>query len=371
MQIKDKDRGVRTLVHLYTPIRLNIHQMEDVTITEKIDCTGKNTGNIVWFESVRRSIKYDSIGRNIPMDRDIKNIVIPMANHIQPPDHTLAGLYNRLKPYLGKCRLTMIGLGAQLKGELNTPKKLVASLTPQFKNILKELSLYTKSIGIRGGVTAECLELMGIRNYQIIGCPSFYIGSNIVLNTEKLTDKFCVSWGSSDYSREQFVREFFRKNAKQGDALLLQTMSDFPRTLFENACLEERHIRSCYPDIDVVPQDIEDYIRSRGHIFFDWDEWQEFLKREQFTMSVGCRFHGNMMSYLSGIPALWIVHDSRTYELCEALVLPYVTLEQAANFKKRSEFAEFCVYNDRFYKNRDRMNQLYSDFLRENGIEQI
>ena len=348
--------------------------MEDATITEKIKCTGNNTGNIVWFEAVRRSIKHDLIGKKIPMDCGVKNIVIPMANHVQPSDRTLFGLYHNLEPHFGKCRLTMIGLGAQLKGELNTPKKLVASLSSQFKSILKELSLHTESIGIRGSVTAECLELIGIRNYRIIGCPSFYTELNTEYNAKKSPDKFCVNWsggGEQKSSKEQFVREFFRNNAVQGDMLLLQTMSDFPRTLYEGAHLEERHIRSYYPDITVSPQDIEDYIRTRGHIFFDWDEWQNFMRKGQFTMSVGCRFHGNMMSYLSGIPALWIVHDSRTYELCEVLALPYIKLEQAAQIKERSEYAEYCVYNDKFYKNRDKMNQIYIEFLRENGVEQI
>ena len=30
------------------------------------------------------------------------------------------------------------------------------------------------SLGVRGEFTAECLEVMGIKNYRIIGCPSFY-----------------------------------------------------------------------------------------------------------------------------------------------------------------------------------------------------
>lgn len=359
------------MVYLYTPIELNINQMENVTITDKVRCTGHNTGNIVWFEAVRRSISYHLMGRKIPADCGIDNIVIPMANHIQPSDHTLEGLYHNLKPHIGKCRLTMIGLGAQLKGELNTPKKLVASLSSQVKHILKELSLHTESIGIRGSITAECLELIGIRNYRIIGCPSFYTEFHIEYNAKKSPDKFCVNWsgGGQKSSKEQFVREFFRNNAMQGDILLLQTMSDFPRTLYEGVHLEERHIRSCYPDIAVSPQEIEDYIRMRGHIFFDWNEWQDFLRKEQFTMSVGCRFHGNMMSYLSGIPALWIVHDSRTYELCEALALPHIKLDQAAQIRERSEWVEHCLYNDKFYKNRDKLHQIYSGFLMENQIE--
>lgn len=184
-------------------------------------------------------------------------------------------------------------------------------------------------------------------------------------------DKLCVSWGSSDFHKEQFIRELFRCSAKEGDILLLQALDDFPRTLFEDAKLMKRHIESRYPDISVNPEEIESYIKVYGHMFFDWDEWHNFLKKEQFTLSVGCRFHGNMMSYLADIPTLWIVHDSRTYELCEAMALPYIKIERASKLKKCEQFKEYCVYDENFYRNRKKMYQIYEDFLIENGVERV
>lgn len=184
-------------------------------------------------------------------------------------------------------------------------------------------------------------------------------------------DKLCVSWGSSNFLKEQYIRELFRCNAKNGDILLLQALDDFPKTLYEDSKLLTRHIESRYPDISVSPEEIEAYIKEYGHMFFDWDVWQEFLKKEQFTLSVGCRFHGNMMSYLAGIPTLWIVHDSRTYELCETMKLPYVNIEKATTFKECERFAENCIYNEKFYENRRKMCQIYNDFLMENGLERV
>ena len=360
------------MTYIFSMIAENVNQKETLSVSDKIWRAGGNTGNIVWFESVRRSIKYDYIGTCSDCNSEIMNIVIPMANQIHVMDTSLESLSTQLSAYNGgRYRVTMIGLGAQLTTELNTPKKLVAELSCKQKNALKELASRTESIGIRGSITAECLELMGIKNYRIIGCPSFYVndGGDRGNGKKAAADKLCVSWGSVDYKKEQFVREFFRHNAKNGDILLLQAMDDFPRTLYESAKLEDRHIRRCYPDMNISPSEIESYIKTCGHMFFDWDTWQDFLKKEQFTLSIGCRFHGNMMSYLAGIPALWIVHDSRTRELCETMALPCMELEQAAKIKERAQFAEYCVYGEKFYRNRDKMNQIYRVFLEENGIE--
>lgn len=360
------------MTYLFAPMMVELSPNRNIGIVKKIRQLGGNTGNLIWFESIKRNIKYDFIGQRLSPDMGISNIVFPMANQINVQDKSLEFYSLQTKDYHG--RVTMIGLGAQLTKELSTPKKLVAALPQEQKNALKELSSRTEIMGIRGSITAECLELMGIRNYRIIGCPSFYMkcdeGGDIF---KASADKLCVSWGSVDYAKEQYVREFFRRNSSTGggDILLLQAMDDFPRTLYEGANLLDRHIKSRYPDIDVSPQEIEFYIKTQGHMFFDWDTWQDFLKKEQFTLSVGCRFHGNMMSFLSGIPTLWIVHDSRTYELCEAMALPCITLEQAAKMESREQFAECCVYGEKFYENRENMQQTYEAFLRENGIERI
>lgn len=362
------------MTHIFSTIAVNINQNETMNVSDKVWRAGGNTGNIVWFESIRRSIKYESMGVYPDSNVEITNIVIPMANQIHVADHSLEAWIKCLEAYnYKKCRITMIGLGAQMTTELDTPKKLVSGLSYEQKNALKKLASRAESIGIRGSITAECLELMGIKNYRIIGCPSFYVddGRDRGNDRKAKADKLCVSWGSVDHKKEQFVREFFRRNVKESDALILQAMDDFPRTLYEGARLEERHMKRCYPDMVVSSSEIESYIKMHGKMFFDWDTWQDFLKKEQFTLSVGCRFHGNMMSYLAGIPALWIVHDSRTRELCEAMALPCLELEQAVKMKERAQFAECCVYDEEFYRNKDKMHQTYKAFLKENEIEYV
>lgn len=238
------------MTYLFAPIAVDFNQNENSNIAGKIKLLGGNSGNLVWFESVRKTIKYDFMGQQLSDDMKTSNIVFPMANQINVRDSVLEFYALHTKNYDG--RITMIGLGAQLTKELNTPKKLVAALPQKRKHALKELSSRTETIGVRGSITAECLDLMGITNYRVIGCPSFYMKCDTKAYSKKASaDKLCVSWGSVDYVREQYVREFFRRSIPRGgeDILLLQAMDDFPRVLYEDAPLLERHIKSRYPDI--------------------------------------------------------------------------------------------------------------------------
>lgn len=113
---------------------------------------------------------------------------------------------------------------------------------------------------------------------------------------------------------------------------------------------------------------LKSYMMRHAHMFFDLDEWKKYLKDNGFSFSFGMRFHGNMIAYLCGIPALWITHDSRTRELTATLKLPHIDLEEYKNTKYKEELLERCDYTET-YKNYDRMINEYIAFLEENGIK--
>jgi polysaccharide pyruvyl transferase WcaK-like protein len=41
------------------------------------------------------------------------------------------------------------------------------------------------------------------------------------------------------------------------------------------------------------------------------------------SLSVGTRFHGNMLAMQAGTPAVVFPHDTRTLEMCETMGIPY------------------------------------------------
>lgn len=351
---------------LYYPLDENISKND--SLENRMYKCGANTGNIVWANAVKKYILFDELWKSEKKYRE-DNIVIPMANDLNPYNSTLEVYSNRFIKSNSAIRITILGLGTQLSEEFDTPKKLVNALPQERINALQSLSEHAKSLGIRGWITAECLDLLGIHNYRVIGCPSFYIYGDNPPQFEKTVsaERVCISWGG-DWKKEQYLKELFRKNKKHGDALIMQSMEDLPKSLFEDEPILERHINKRYPDLEVNPRELFQYIKEIGHMFFDEKSWENFLLDGKFTMAVGCRFHGNMKAWQMGIPTLWITHDSRTRELCEVMKLPSISIEKSADFVTREEFAQDCIYNAEFYENYHECYRQYKSFLTENDI---
>ncbi len=86
-------------------------------------------------------------------------------------------------------------------------------------------------------------------------------------------------------------------------------------------------------------------------------------------LSLGSRLHGNLVALLNGVPALTIVHDSRTLEMCTLTGAPFINILEhdtltADNIMGLVSELDFGVY----VKN---MKSLYSKmlgFLLDHGL---
>ena len=351
---------------LYYPLCEDI--LENDSLKVKLYKCGLNTGNIIWAKAVKNNIIYKELWR-YDNKYSSDNVIIPMANDLNPFNSIIEMYRDKILKTGNAERITVLGLGAQLSEELNTPQKMIKMLPDERVKALRDFSEHTKYLGIRGWITAECLDLLGIHNYKVIGCPSFYTHCNNPPKFERAkAERVCISWGG-DWKKEQYIKELFRKDKRQGDALIMQSMEDMPKALFEDEPILERHIKNRYPDLKVDPLELFQYIKDTAHMFFDEKSWEEFLLHGKFQLAIGCRFHGNMKAWLMGIPALWIVHDSRTKELCEVMKLPHISIEKAAQVTDREEFTYYCNYNMEFYKNYQELYCRYVDFLNTNDIK--
>lgn len=149
--------------------------------------------------------------------------------------------------------------------------------------------------------------------------------------------------------------------------IVLQTMADMPYILWENRAVEQRHINQRFPGLGRAPEDVRKYIKSRGKMFFAYEEWSTFLNEQDLTFSFGSRFHGNMASFINGIPTLWVTHDWRTKELVEVTHVPALSI---SDLKGRSfeELAECCLYDQNFWEHYAYMTKNYIRMLEECGI---
>jgi hypothetical protein len=102
--------------------------------------------------------------------------------------------------------------------------------------------------------------------------------------------------------------------------------------------------------------------------FFMLDEWMATLK--SFSLSTGMRFHGNMLTLQSGVPAVCFTIDSRTEELCQSCMVPSITTLELSSVTKEILWQMFF---DRFNPivfdaNRSMMARKLMSFLLANDL---
>ncbi|WP_240781951.1 polysaccharide pyruvyl transferase family protein [Escherichia sp. E3356] len=110
------------------------------------------------------------------------------------------------------------------------------------------------------------------------------------------------------------------------------------------------------------------YIKTKYRLFRNTKTWYEF-NRECVDYTFGTRFHVNMASVLSGVPALWLTHDARTLELTEFFNLPSIDLD-AINSMSLSQIKSYISY-DKFFKNINKLFNNFNEYLEVNGLPKI
>jgi hypothetical protein len=338
------------------------------SLGEKVQYTGNNTGNILFVEGMKEQLNFSREVWVRPSD--LKGLdgnvsmVMPSSNFII---HGGDDFINLCVNFLEKTTFpfTMAGLGAQLTKELDTPKKLVDRLSLNKKKFFKMASERAVSLGIRGEFTAQCLEEMGIHNYRIIGCPSFYkyLDCKFPKLNDPTTKKVLMSVTTGSKMEGKILELGMSANAKW----IMQMMNELPEMAFEGKLEKDSVIQKRFPGILLTPEEVQSYMRSHAAIFFRIADWNTFIREEGFTFAFGSRFHGNMCALRNGVPTLWIVHDSRTQELVNTLSLPHIDFAQLEKIEHAEDLLEFCDY-DHFYQNYTLLCIQYVKFLQENHI---
>lgn len=336
-------------------------------IADKIADTGNNTGNLLFAEGIKEQISYEKeiwiLGEGVSgLKKPVA--IMPSANFII---HGSDNFIKNCTEFLlnNDCPITLAGLGAQSTPELNTPSKLVSILTPSKKRYFKMVSERAVSLGIRGEFTAECLELMGIHNYRIIGCPSFYKHLNGIY--PRLTKPSLKKTQLTVTTGNEYESRLLEMGMRIHSIWLMQMLTEMPKSAFENETISPVWVERRFPGLQVSLEEYSYYLKNYTRIFFSLEEWNHYYEEEGITFSYGSRFHGNMASIRNGVPALWIVHDSRTTELTRTLYVPHITMQQFSKIKYPEELLEFCDYKD-MYSHYNELCRNYVTFLEENHI---
>ena len=337
--------------------------------------SGRNFGNILIGNAVRtvlapnRLVSREEVPTPEHANERCSHIVIPAANFLWKDFD-----FGYMADYIEKTVLpvTIIGVGAQTNDR--TTSSPIHPNTLWLMKIVAERSAY---VGVRGFYTAEVLAANGIHNVQVIGCPSLYTNRvpTIRIDASRLQqiDKLAVN-----FSRRVNGHSFHLDRMKDLENRLMELALQSDSTFIAQDELEEIEMAetgaACPAAVsryfDSVPVDkVSDFFRNRTRYFYDVDAWSTFMRTQ--SASIGTRFHGNLIALINGVPALMIVHDSRTMEMCTLIGIPSVHIGHvpvgsmdARQLRERLESASF----DAFEKAYAVLYKRFARFLRANGL---
>lgn len=340
-----------------------------LSCSEKVDVLGKNTGNCLFIESVVQELGLENCTFFFELtdrskefvEEHFSAMVIPCSNFISPARSGALDFFASLAEKYD-LPVILIGIGNQLTAEEKPHPSVIESL----KNFAERCT----SIGVRGEMTADILGKYGIKNVDVIGCPSVFSSLDpnfrVIKNNEPDWKKPLAF--NTELNRDGI--DFLLKMRRFSPAVrfYMQNETNFwyePHPIHHLAApvLSLKNIQERHPNITLQQfREMRAFISRTRLMFFNSADWQQSLR--ECVMSLGMRFHGNMMALLAGIPAVWVTHDNRTRELINFLRLPTFMMSGDIDVRKIYDEADYSEFNAAYpalYRN-------YRDFLSKNGI---
>tara|TARA_R110001583_G_scaffold52359_4_gene162688 strand:+ start:4000 stop:5082 length:1083 start_codon:yes stop_codon:yes gene_type:complete len=262
--------------------------------------------------------------------------------------------------------ITPIGLGAQALSTSDTIK--INTGTERWLKIVSEKSV---SIGVRGEFTADVLSNLGIKNVDVIGCPSAFMSldSNFSIDTKLKLDDTSVSQsrilvhGAPRQNQMYYIDFLFDTFGEYDAKFLVQSESKLLKLQAGEIGIDE--FKDNYMNMKNRSIPSRQNLVDNAVYFEDVDVWKEYLKTVDFC--IGGRFHGNMLAAQMKVPALWIVHDTRTMEFTDLYSFPSVHMDELVKLSKSKILDKFTY--EGFNKKYKALYNNYSEFLLKNNIK--
>jgi len=346
---------------------------------DRLGYLGANTGNLLIGQSLyaQLDVTYHDGGiRHDPrwIDENFDLLAIPSANFLFR-GFDMSYLANVIEQTSLPC--LVVGLGAQAPND----SSLDLNLQPGTLRFLKVIGERSVEIGVRGQFTAEAISRLGVKNIRITGCPSLYRSCRSSIKINKLNDidrplKIAIN-GSRDIvlhagSVEIAVtvqRQLLELAIRHGYPYVLQSEKPEIAIYYSRDPLnaeQEQQISAIRTRLRLATSvsDYVSFVRNQCKVFFDLDSWDRFIRT--VDLSIGSRFHGNLIALTNGVPAIFLTHDSRTEELAALIEAPRYRNGQLSQINAESLYheADYSAFERRYaslYRN-------YKEFLDRNRV---
>lgn len=338
-------------------------------VEEKLRVVVRNTGNMFFEYALAKHIRSDVVinesSQLEKLDIGPFRLVMSMSNFLSP--HTDLGWLAAKLESSDAENIIMVGAGAQAQAyyeNINIPEGT--------RRLIRLISERSHSIGVRGVYTAELLGQMGITNVEVIGCPSVFAHCTPdfqIVSKPEYPVRCAFHATPVGYFRDK-ISALVAHGVTHCDAYVAQSEDLLlPGQLSTDSTPEASpFFFHYYNNGQYSPEYLKGWFEKNVRWFFDVDQWVEFLSGFHFVY--GTRFHGNVAALLGGTPALNIVLDTRTRELCEYLNLPHIHLhamDRNPSLGKLYDLADFSLFNATFSRKYD----IYREFLKKNNLDVV
>ncbi|UTW56143.1 polysaccharide pyruvyl transferase family protein [Kordiimonas sp. SCSIO 12610] len=259
----------------------------------------------------------------------------------------------------------ILGIGAQAADRTST-----VNASSSIKKLLHIAAERSHAIGVRGEYTASVVESFGIKNIEVMGCPSMYMNINsdhkVTVPAARDIKQAAIFTKRDDLGYEAH-KKLVQLQAKQVRHALDNGFNYIIQTNYAEAWLafhgevKDSHIKNISAAFRYKTDEIEAFtekLMTHLRIFFHYRKWKDYLKGVDFTY--GARFHGNMMSVMNNVPGVCVCHDSRTLELCEFMDLPHINIADYDpddfSFEAIVDTADYSEFNKNYKAKCDRFD---------------
>lgn len=359
-----------------------LHSSPFLSTEEICQQLGTNMGNLAFVYAIkhqliglaeRENLSWSSTPEQIRNAGDL--CVIPCANQFGR-HHDMGQLARRIEHI--STPFVAIGLGAQSGLDLRIPE-VPDGTVEWLHRIAERAPSRLSNVAVRGEFSRRVLEEYGFPNARVTGCPSLFLNPSTTLGrlvsdrTVDVPQHVAVAAGHPGWQHLHRIEQSLARivTATNGAYVCQSPLESVRMGRGEIEDLSAAEADRCrrYIDRELSTNAFKAWARNHAIAFFGVPAWIEFLRRFDFV--VGTRIHGTVLGLQAGVPALCIVFDSRTLELCQTMGIPHISVRDYADglelkdlsrlFRDQFDAAEFDT-NRRF------LARSYCEFLEGNGL---
>lgn len=295
------------------------------TVKQEYSGISPNWANRLWLQGIYSEIytqenQYDFLSDDMSCDYINGNydlIILPMAN-IFWAGHTQA--LERLATIFEQIHIPTFVIACGVQADSYDDLEMISErLREPSSRFITAIYNTGGEFALRGYFTKEFFDKLGFHSAIVTGCPSlFQNGRNLEISNRHVgEDQFKAAFNGRMGGVAQFLSMY--PTSEYFDQLNYFDLI-YCRDVWGDG--SKKNLKSLVIEygFDAVLLAAE----SRLNLFPDMREWYHYLREEQFNFSFGSRIHGNVMSILSGIPAVVWTCDSRTREMAEFFNIPHV-----------------------------------------------